>query len=192
MPTLCNCIPNVPPLPALNCQREQKAAGSDLLVLKLCSYQFTDITDIAEWQSALASGNVIFIPHGKNSRPAPAITTDTDASGGEYATGEIYTINVIDADIPYDPATVAPAVDSRKHPLWDSIKWNPRLYNVGWLQADQQNSFYGFYKINGSTVTEQSGETALESRKFMGDITFSTGGQFQPAPVALLNLNTLY
>ena len=192
MSNLCNCTPNVPPLPALNCDREQKAAGADLLVLKLCSYQFADPTDITEWTTALASGNVILIPHAKISRPAPSITTTTDARGGEYATGEIYSITIEDADMPYDPATVAPAVDSRKHPLWDSVKWSPRLYEVGWNHVDAPNSFYGFYRINGSNVTEQSGETALESRKFMGDITFSTGGQFQPAPVALLDLRQLF
>jgi len=191
MPTLCNCIPNVPPLPALNCQREQKAAGSDLIVLKLCSYQFTDVTDITEWAAAVASGNVILIPHGKNLRPAPNITTATNARGGNYATGENYILTVEDADMPYDPATVAPAVDSRKHGVWDSVKWNPSLYNLGWNHVDAQNSFYGFYTISGSSVTEQAGETALESRKFMGDIEFTTGGQFQPAPVALLDLNSL-
>jgi len=192
MSTLCNCTPNVPPLPLLDCIRQQKSAGADLLVFKLCSYQFNDVTDITEWQSALLSGNVILIPHAKITRSAPSITTATDASGGEYATGENYSITIEDADMPYDPNTTAPSVDSRKHPLWDSIKWKPGYYQVAWNHVDAPNSVYGFYKVNGSNVTEQSGETALESRKFMGDITFSTGGQFQPAPVALLDLRQLF
>lgn len=189
--SLCNCIPVVPTFTP-NCVREQKAAGIDLLWFQLCSYQFTDITDITEWQSAVLSGNIILIPHLKATRPAPTETTDTDAFGGEYTTGEIYSLSITDADMPYDPAITAPAVSSLKHPFWDSPKWNPSYWRLGWLQSDADFSVYGAYPIMGSNVTEQSGETALESRKFMGDIRFRTGGQFQPTPVARLDLRTLY
>lgn len=190
MSSLCNCIPVIPPLPALNCDREQKPAGIDLLILKLCSYLFTDPTDITEWQTAVQTGNVILIPHAKIIRPAPTQTTATDANGGSYVTGEIHTLTVEDADIPYDPATVVPAVDSRKHPLWDKFKSSPRQFDVAWLHTN--NDLYAFYRMTGSTVTEQSGETALESRKFMGDITYTTGSLAQPAPIAILDLHTLY
>lgn len=189
--SLCNCVPVVPTFTP-DCKRSQKAAGIDVLYFQLCSYQFTDITDIAEWQAAVISGNIVLIPHLKATRPAPTETTDTDAFGGDYTTGEIYLLSVTDADMPYDPAVTAPSVLSTKPPVWDSIKWNPSYWKMGWLHADADNSVYGSYPVIGSNVTEQSGETALESRKFMGDIRFRTGGQFQPTPVARLDLRTLF
>jgi hypothetical protein len=48
--------------------------GANHFAIIKCDYQFTDITDVAEWEAAVVSGDVAISPPGQLTSPAPTQT----------------------------------------------------------------------------------------------------------------------
>lgn len=71
---LCPGIDTKPPVLA-PCDMEQLKYGYKQPILIDCTYVFTDITDIAEWEAAITAGSISVMPAGKTVINAPTEQT---------------------------------------------------------------------------------------------------------------------
>ena len=131
-----SCTPGTIPAHYFNCANVFRRIGAKFFVLVKCDYQFTDITDPAEWTTALGAGNVIVSPPGDLLFAAPNFTTfDTDRCGGKA---------VADITWPIDFTTYQVAADLSDFTWWEALYNNAsgfRLMTVDcngiWTVSDE-------------------------------------------------------
>ena len=71
-----------------NCDLSPVKTSGECFVFLKCDYQFTDITDPAEWALAINSGDVVVTPYGFWGKPIPSQTSFDIACGRKFQTQE--------------------------------------------------------------------------------------------------------
>jgi len=103
---------------------------------------FVDMTDLAEWEAKLASGEIISTPMVDivGSMPEPeSASVKTDSCAPERPVSYTHTIEVTDHN-----SEILTAVPGFQQDIfWRHIKQNYRKYGVGAVTCDDR--FYGFY-----------------------------------------------
>ena len=83
-----------PPSTYFDCEDEIRKFGFNHFILAKCDYQFTDILDAAEWQAAVASGDIKISPPGKAVINAPNVTSfEIEGCGREIPGESNYTVD---------------------------------------------------------------------------------------------------
>ena len=63
------------------CDEVTRQSGGECVILERCDHVFTDITDAAEWTTAIAAGDIFKLPVGKWQLPEPSVNLLEDATG---------------------------------------------------------------------------------------------------------------
>lgn len=136
MSDICvGCTPGTIPQQYYDCVDYFRKIGAKYFALLKCDWVPADITDIAEWQTALANGDVICSPPGSAVINSATFTTfDKDLCGGK-ANADIFW--------PVDFTTYQAAADLSDYTFWDAIYSNAASYrlmvvdcNGAWIVSD--------------------------------------------------------
>lgn len=87
MPLLCTpCGTPATPDQLLRCDLEPTQESGLTFAFMTCDYQFTDITDLAEWQAAIAANDIVIAPSGWWGKALPSQTTHNISCGKTFTT----------------------------------------------------------------------------------------------------------
>ena len=82
-------VPVQPPQSFEDCIIELRKFGASKFALLACNYEFTDITSPAEWEAAIAAGNIAISPSGVLTIGEPEVTNFVITGCGIEAVGEL-------------------------------------------------------------------------------------------------------
>lgn len=139
----CGIIQN-PPSTYFDCADETRNFGFKHFVLIKCDYQFTDILDSAEWEAAVANGDVKIGPPGSLViNPATANSFEIEGCGREI-TGEA-TFTVDFTTYQFGKFTTANVPDSVMY--WRDVFKNSVSYRM--MMPDCHNTLPLFFMDDG-------------------------------------------
>lgn len=166
------CAPELLTFPDAACGSAPRPGGIKRFIFVKCDVTFADITDLAEWATKIAAGDVRASGDILGSKPKGSFTQKRLSScAPEQVVGKVSTINFIDNNA--DPNS-HPTVDSYADYLfWNSIQENYRALDFGYITCD--GLFYGL--IPSKTWTLQIDDTrpdnSDDNANFDGSISYS-------------------
>jgi len=132
---LCDSGCAIPlPLPYSNaCGVITKPGGINRIGFIACDYDFTDITDQAEWDAAIAAGDAVWSGLLYASKPKPSFTKKrVNSCSQERMVGSQKTLTFQD----YNDGTVHDADDCAEYDFWNTILSNPDAYRMVFITCD--------------------------------------------------------
>lgn len=158
---ICNstCAPDLPVNYTGGCGIVTRPGGIKRFFFAKCDYTFQDITDVAEWQSAIADGKVVQSGLILGQKPKGSFTKKRIAScQPEGIVGAEKQITFQD----YNTDTVTPGGGCLAYDFWNTILLQPSSYQFGYYTCD--GYFYGFvtdFQIEIDEVIEDNNTGAI-------------------------------
>ena len=129
------------------CNVTPRSGGIPYLGAIDCSIDFTDITDVGEWESAIASGSIVLFPKGLGEKPETEKTTQRMTScDPEQTVLQIHPLNFQTFD--------ANLTDNSDFDNWIKVEKNQKNYRFFYI--DCQNNIY----------LDLENNQGIEARKF--------------------------
>lgn len=125
--TTCGTLPTVP-ASYFGCVDNMREFGSNHFALIKCDYQFTDITDVAEWEAAVVSGDVQISPPGRLIAQSPTQTVAEIEGCRREVPGDIQHV--------WDFTTEQVADDLADYAYWKEVFQNSAGYRIVFLHCD--------------------------------------------------------
>jgi hypothetical protein len=151
--TTCGTIAS-PPASYFDCTDEFREYGANLFALVKCDYQFTDITDATEWNTAITSGDVQISPPGQVLMQAPTQTVTEIEGCRREVVGDIqYTID-------FNTLQVAP--DLSDYTYWKTLFANAAAYRIIIIHCD------GRFMMEDEFIDQANGGTPVITGKNPG------------------------
>lgn len=122
------------PYPYSNgCGVVTKPGGITRIGFIKCDYDFTDITDQAEWDAAIAAGDAVWSGLLMGSKPKGSFTKKRIHScAPEQVVGGEKQLTFQD----YNDGTVHDATDCAEYTFWNTILANPAAYRLVFMTCD--------------------------------------------------------
>lgn len=168
---ICNpsCTVNVPCPLNVGCSIETRAGGIKRFAIVSCGYEFQDITSVAEWTAAVASGDVAISGVVLGQKPKGTFTKKRISScSPEAITGAEKQITFQDYNVGNNYAQNAHCA---AYTFWNTILSNPESYQFGYITCD--NLFYGLVTDFQIEIDEVIEDTNLGSTYFDGTILWN-------------------
>lgn len=133
MSALCGsqCCPTAnlsPPVSYDTCTRTTRSSGAKYFGLISCAFGFTDITDPAEWDAAIADGDIQCSPLGNVTVNAPSQTVlDINRCGDKIITDGEYLI---------DFTTLLVAEDNSDFQYYKALEEGAGNYKLFWVDCN--------------------------------------------------------
>lgn len=153
--TTCGTLPQ-PPASYFDCTDTFRDYGANYFALVKCDYVFTDVSDAAEWQAAITSGDIQISPPGEVTIQAPTVTVTEIEGCRREVVGDIqYTI---------DFTTIQTAADLSDYDYWEDFFSNSSAYRIIIIHCDGrfmlEDEFVDL--LNGDVVTVTGLSPAFE------------------------------
>ncbi len=157
------------PLPYSNaCGVVTKPGGINRIAFLQCDFEFTDITDQAEWDAAIAAGDAVVSGLLLGSKPKGTFTKKrVNSCSPERVIGGEKTVVFMD----YNDGTVHDADDCAEYKFWNTILDNPAAYRALLFTCD--GYLYGPIDDFTLEVDEIIDETNTGNRFFDGSILWN-------------------
>lgn len=150
------CASPIPSVVGAGCRIVTRPAGFDRVIFKRCDYTFLDVTDLAEWATALSSGDVASTGRVLGQKPKGSATKRRVASCLPERTTN-YTRNWQWKDSNADLATLT------EYDFYQFVDENQDTLEVAFLTCDGLLfGFYGDYSLDvDDTRSEPNDEDAV-------------------------------
>ena len=170
------CATTVPDNDFDACKIEPRKGGISRIVLVACDYDFTDITDLNEWQTAIGADDVHSTGRLKGQLVAgTATTTKLTSCDPEQVTGKVNSMTFID----YNKSATGLDFD-----FYDAMEETPDKFKL--ILVDCENDTYGVIDSFAAQTDYIKPEDRKEPAHWAGTITFE--GRL-PKPVAVAGLD---
>jgi len=184
------CAPVLATFPQASCGTPTRPGGIKRFIFVKCNVTFSDITDLAEWATKIAAGDVRASGEILGSKPKGSFTQKRLSScAPEQITGKVSTINFIDNNTDPTPLTAPTPGAFEDYAFWNSIQENYRSLDLGYITCD--GLFYGL--IPSKTWTLQIDDTrpdnSDDNANFDGSISYT--GIPMVAPIYLDGLDAI-
>lgn len=179
---LCNtnCAQDPVALAGGGCRLTTRTGGIDRFVFARCDTDFTLLTDINEWSTKVAAGDIVFSGQVLGQKPKGTFTKKKLAScKPEQVTGVTRQITFTDANADNDNFT--------DYDFWNDKQENQDIYIVGYITCEEL--FYGFYSDWSLEIDDTRPEDTNEEFKWDGTILFNS--LTAPAPIDLTGISTV-
>jgi hypothetical protein len=166
---LCNaaCAVDVPVFTGAGCNVTTRKGGISFVGFIKCNYVFTDITDAAEWTSAVTANEVHILPEGVGSKPATTPTNlKLSSCRPETMVGETHAVNFRTYNV--DDTTLTDFVSH------NDIKVNIESYRMFWIGCD------GLFYLDPTYATESAGfEASAPTWSYVVDEDSNTPAMYE-------------
>lgn len=158
-----------------------KPGGINRIAFLQCDFEFTDITDQAEWDAAIAAGDAVVSGILLGSKPKGSFTKKrVNSCSPERVVGGEKTVTFQD----YNDGTVHDADDCAEYEFWNTILLNPATYRAILFTCDG----YAYGPIDDFVleVDEVIDETDTGNRYFDGSIMWNQIDMICPTETDLI------
>ena len=115
------------------CEDVTRKRGYSYFILFDCSVEFTDILDMAEWDTLITAGDILLSPQGKFDKGTPTTSVAFEKPCGS---------NVIDEVIhPFTFTTPQVSTDYSDEEWWDTFESNHARYGFGYISCHDERIF---------------------------------------------------
>lgn len=159
-----NCAQNPVAVAGGGCRLQTRTAGVDRFVFARCDIDFTSITDISEWTTKAAAGEVVFSGQVLGQKPKGTFTKKKLAScRPEIVTGVTRQLTFTDSNADNDAFT--------DYDFWNDKQENQDILIVGYLTCEEL--FYGFFTDWSLEVDDTRAEDSNEEFRWDGTILYN-------------------
>ena len=181
---LCHsdCSIDLPGAYSNACTVHEKEGGIHRIGFIKCDYEFTDITDDSEWNTAIDNGDAVWSGLLKGSKPRGSfVKRRVDSCSPEQVIGSEKSITFEDYN--------SDAVDggTGEYDFWNTILENVRSYRLVFLTCD--GYLYGPIDKFTIEVDEEIGESQNDSRFIGGTIYWQSKTMEVPTYVGDLDIS---
>jgi hypothetical protein len=180
-----SCVVTAPVRYTSGCGVVTRNGGIKALAFIACDYEFTDITDAAEWATAIGANNVVLTGELMAELPRASPNKKRVSScSAERTIGYTRTIAFVDYNT--DPNWNAGSPTTRDTTFWNTLLANPNKFKMAYYTCD--GAIYGVvndFTIDVSNVIPSDNTDVM---RWEGTIEFTGLNNLAPAIVDLNNL----
>jgi hypothetical protein len=161
---LCNssCALSLEPHVSQACGRTVKSGGIPVLVFQPCDATWSDITDLGEWATKIAAGEIVWTKYLSGSKAKGSVTKKRyDSCSPETAIAGEKTINFTDWNTDSD---------QQEYIFWNSILADPSKYQFGYMTGG--GLFTGFIESFTIELDNEIAEYKNDGESITGTITW--------------------
>lgn len=159
------------------CGTEPRPGGINRIGFVRCDYEFTDITDQAEWDQAILDGDVVLSGLLLANKPKGTFNKKrVNSCAPEQVIGVARTIDFNDSN------RSEHADDTLVYVFWNTILDNPSAYKMFYITCD--NYLYGLFD-NFTIEPDEIIEDSSEGIRFIEGIITFLSGILMPIPTLI-------